>query len=76
MAKARDRDEWFRLSVLRADLANINRDPKERSQPYQPKDFDIYDSQGRLKRPKKVVNPPLSKVIAAAFPQNKNKGAQ
>ncbi len=41
MAEARTREEWSRMSVLLALLANCHRDPK-RTRPFKPADFDPF----------------------------------
>lgn len=36
------KERWERLSNLESLIANCNRDPKQRKQPYEPKDFNCY----------------------------------
>lgn len=66
-----NRDQWLMMSVTLAHTANLNRDPSVRREPFMPSDFDIYDEQGELKRPVITTPPPLSKMLAAAFPNGK-----
>jgi len=42
MADGRCREEWAHTSTVMALLANINRDPKKKSSPFKPADFDPY----------------------------------
>ena len=51
MADGRGRTEWARAAWLMALIANVNRDPKQRRQPFQPEDFNPYDL--REKKPKR-----------------------
>ncbi len=39
MAEGRCDDAWGRTSALLAQTANIHRDPKKRSRPFEPTDF-------------------------------------
>jgi hypothetical protein len=41
MAHARSREEWGRMSALKALVANVNRDPRK-SRTFKPSDFDPY----------------------------------
>lgn len=66
-----NRDEWTRLSVLLAHLANINRDPK--SDLLKPEVFDIYDKHGELKKPEQVIKPTLKQVLRQAFPNGEKR---
>ena len=42
MSEARRKDEWNRLSQLLCLLANVNRDPKQRREPFTPAEFDPF----------------------------------
>lgn len=42
MAEAKRRAAWQHTASLMALLANCHRDPKQRSQPYRPSDFDPF----------------------------------
>ena len=42
MAEARQRREWERTSKIVATIAEVNRDPKRRSQPFTPDEFNPY----------------------------------
>lgn len=59
-----NRHEWLGRSVMMAHLANINRGEKQK--PFKPGDFNIYDSRGRLRKPRQAPKTPLSKVLEAA----------
>lgn len=50
MAEGRSKAEWARLSSLLCMIANVNRDPKRRSEPYQPTDFDPFAPKKPQKR--------------------------
>jgi len=63
MYQGANRDEWTRLSVLMALMANLNRDPKQRAEPFTPADFSIYDSRGRLKKPRKQIPIPFGQML-------------
>lgn len=52
MAKGRRAAEWESTSSVLAMLANVNRDPKNRPQPYQPHEFDpTHESKPAEKKP-------------------------
>jgi len=42
MAEGRCREDWAHTSTVMALLANINRDPRKKSTPFKPADFDPY----------------------------------
>ena len=42
MADGPGRTSWAQTSLIACILANANRDPKKRSRPYTPADFDPY----------------------------------
>jgi len=49
MADARTQDEWSRLSVLLALVANAHRDPKK-TRAFKPADFDPFAKRVKRKR--------------------------
>jgi hypothetical protein len=42
MAEGRGRAEWGRMASLMSLVANVNRDPRRRRQPFTPDDFNPY----------------------------------
>lgn len=49
MARARGQAEWSRTASVMWVLAEINRDPKRRRQPWTPDDFNPYSEAPRRK---------------------------
>ena len=50
MAEGREEREWARASALLALVANVNRDRKQRPQPYTPDEFNPYSTKNRNRR--------------------------
>ena len=53
MAEGRSRQAWEHTSTLLAMLANVNRNPKKRSKPFSPAEFNPFPQRGRRKAPKR-----------------------
>ena len=67
MGHGRRRESWLGISAIMAHMANMERDPNKRADPYTPGLFDIYDTRGELKRPRpETPAPPLSELLRAA----------
>ena len=64
MAEGKRRDEWQRWAAWMAMFANANRDPKKRSTPFGPKDFDPF---ARRKKQKTDQLSPADQVAAFAI---------
>lgn len=55
MADGRQRSDWGRMSSLMALIANVNRDPKKKRQPYKPRDFDPWQGEdGKKNKPPQI----------------------
>jgi hypothetical protein len=47
MAETKQRTDWDHTASILALIANANRDPKKRHQPYQPKDFHPFSARNK-----------------------------
>jgi hypothetical protein len=56
MAEGRSRAAWNHTASIMALLANINRDPRRRSQPYKPEEFTPHASRNIAPVPVKQVD--------------------
>lgn len=50
MAEARNRQLWEHTTQIMAQIANLWRDEKQRKEPYQPFEFNPYNSPKDIKR--------------------------
>jgi hypothetical protein len=61
MAESRSQAEWSRTSAIMCLIANVNRDPKRKSTPYKPSDFNPYIASSQSK-PKLMAKVKMSEV--------------
>lgn len=66
MANEKRSHDWGQTSAQLALLANINRDPKKRSRPFHPDDFNPY-AERRLKRGGIPITKANRKVLQKMF---------
>lgn len=59
MAEGRSKDAWSRTAAILSMLANANRDPQKRRQPFRPSDFNPYERQ--------KTSAPAATITAANF---------
>lgn len=67
MSRAKAREAWSHTAAVMALIANCNRDPKKRRQPWSPDDFHPLAKRDRITGPPGPMDPDVKEMLAYAY---------